>query len=994
MDLIDPDNNHFNQYDVNFTSHTVDSFSRNLNMNNNSLNIMHHNSRSIMKDCRLSEYELFFKSINNPFKILVFTETWLTKCKADMCEFQDYSSVHLLRPVDQNIDFKERGGGISIFVHNTLQYKPRRDLDVILPYMECCFVEVNYNNKKYLIAGMYRIPNTDIDLFLDKFNEIIEPLKITSEVIIVGDFNINLLNNDSYKDSFELCLQSNYLVPTILSPTRVATKTLQNGQQITTQTLIDNIIISPSTTHSSGLIESCITDHYPIYISIPEFNIDTESTKVIKYRLISENSKRKFKHALTRSNIYINQNGNAKDGFSNFNGILNELYNKHFPILTKTVTYKDEAKPWINDILINQMKIRDKLYKLATRKRIDVQIYKDFRNLLTNRIRKAKAKYYEDEFRNTSLNIKKTWSTINSVIRKKKYNTTIEITTDNGLKVQNSEVPDEFVDYFTNIATNLTNQLPNSPTTPAQYLSNRSVNSFAFFPTNAIEIEDAIKDLNDNGAGLHKISNSVLKDSISVISPILSDITNLCIQQGYFPHELKTGCITPIHKGGDKSSVKNYRPVCSLSSLSKIIEKVVHNRMMKFIDQNDILSNKQFGFRKNMGTETALANYIDYILSGLKHKKYTVSIFMDLSKAFDVLNHDILKTKLEHYGFRGNFLNFLMNFIKNREYFVSANGHTSNKRTVNIGVPQGSTLGPLLFLLYINDMVNCSDILKFSLFADDSTASHSDTDLNTTLNTLKDEFSKVLEWLQANKLIINLQKTHMMLFTNKTRPATLSININNNVITEINETKFLGVIVDNQLNWNAHIKHISNKVSKSIAILRILRDVFPKHILKMLYLTLTYPYFNYCNLIWGTAYKTNLNPLILLQKKCIRIICRAGYLDHTDPLFKATKLLKLGQIYNLSCAKFIYNCYNSNTYSNFRVRLIQNSQIHNHNTRISSNLRTPFERLESGTHSFLIRGINIWNKLPDYIKSAKNIIYFKCCLKKLILDTTLLDSFL
>ena len=247
---------------------------------------------------------------------------------------------------------------------------------------------------------------------------------------------------------------------------------------------------------------------------------------------------------------------------------------------------------------------------------------------MTNRIRKAKAEYYEDKCRNTPLNVKKTWSTINSVIRKKKYNTTIEIATDNGLKVQNSEVPDEFVDYFTNIATNLTNQLPNSPTTPTQYLSNRSVNSFAFIPTNAIEIEDAIKDLNDNGAGLHKISNSVLKDSISVISPILSDITNLCIQQGYFPHELKTGCITPIHKGGDKSSVKNYRPVCSLSSLSKIIEKVVHNRMMKFIDQNDILSNKQFGFRKNMGTETALANYMDYILSGLKHKKiYCIYIY-------------------------------------------------------------------------------------------------------------------------------------------------------------------------------------------------------------------------------------------------------------------------------------------------------------------------------------------------------------------------------
>ena len=158
-----------------------------------------------------------------------------------------------------------------------------------------------------------------------------------------------------------------------------------------------------------------------------------------------------------------------------------------------------------------------------------------------------------------------------------------------------------------------------------------------------------------------------------------------------------------------------------------------------------------------MGNETDLANYIT-IYSLVLNIKNTLSTFMDLSKAFDVLNHDILKTKLEHYGFRGNFLNFLMNFIKNREYFVSANGHTSNKRTVNIGVPQGSTLGPLLFLLYINDMVNCSDILKFSLFADDFTSSHSDTDLNTTLNMLKDEFSKVLDWLQANKLIINLQK--------------------------------------------------------------------------------------------------------------------------------------------------------------------------------------------------------------------------------------------
>ena len=207
-----------------------------------------------------------------------------------------------------------------------------------------------------------------------------------------------------------------------------------------------------------------------------------------------------------------------------------------------------------------------------------------------------------------------------------------------------------------------------------------------------------------------------------------------------------------------------------------------------------------------------------------------------------------------------------------------------------------------------------------------------------------------------------------MLFTNRTRPASISLNIDDNVITEKAETKFLGVIVDNQLNWNAHIKHISNKISKSVAILRFLRDIFPKHILKTLYLTLTYPYFNYCNLIWGTAHETNLKPLIILQKKCIRIINRAGYIDHTDPLFKSTKLLKLGQIHILSCAKFIYKCYRSCTYSNFRARLIQNSQIHDHDTRIASDLRAPYERLDSGLNSFFIKGIEIWNKLPCDIK--------------------------
>ena len=295
------------------------------------------------------------------------------------------------------------------------------------------------------------------------------------------------------------------------------------------------------------------------------------------------------------------------------------------------------------------------------------------------------------------------------------------------------------------------------------YLSNRSLNTLFMSPIISKDIESVIKNLKNNN-GIHNVSTVVLKDVMAEISEPLSFIFNLCTNQGYFPIELKSGCITPTYKKGEHNNIENYRPICSLNQFSKILEKVIYNQMINFIEKNNLFTNAQYGFRSNRSTESALIELVEYVHIGLTNKSNIGAVFMDLSKAFDVMSHDILKVKLEHYGFRGSFLDFIMNFLKDRKYFVSVNGLISDIKISNIGVPQGSTLGPLLFLLYINDIINCSNILKFILFADDTTVIYENKNINDLNNVLLKELDKMIKWFSANKLVINLSKTNTMIF--------------------------------------------------------------------------------------------------------------------------------------------------------------------------------------------------------------------------------------
>ena len=520
---------------------------------------------------------------------------------------------------------------------------------------------------------------------------------------------------------------------------------------------------------------------------------------------------------------------------------IDRIYKACCPIRTKIISCEKFKKPWITSEILANIRTKYDLFKMYKNGLTTYEIFRNYKCELKRKLKKAKKDYFKYKFDSCQGDSASTWKLTNSILGNKKKSNSPTLINFNGRDISDDgEICKIFNNYFVNIGVNLASTITGNGLDPLSYLGPSRVNSFHFTGTTPVEVFSIIKLFKNKKSSIKNVPIAIIKKVSHIISPLLSQLFNESISAGIFPDKLKTSRVIPLFKQGDTTSIKNYRPISTLSIFSKIFEKLVHKRMVSFISKYEIIKANQFGFQANKSTSDAIIDFLENLHDAFNEHKHYLAIFLDFSKAFDTICHDILLKKIERMGFRGPILDWLTSYLSNRNQFVVIGNESSNLLDTKMGVPQGSTLGPLLFILYINDMSNPLCNLKTVHFADDSTlhvSMNKNEDIAPQINA---ELAIINTWLISNKLYLNIDKTKYMIFSIKDKPPDLLLNIGNSYIERTNVQKFLGVYIDDRLTFSDHTNTICSKMSRSIGIIRRLKIFVPRNILKQLFYSFIY----------------------------------------------------------------------------------------------------------------------------------------------------------
>lgn len=863
---------------------------------------------------------------------------------------------------------KSRRGGSCILVNNKHPYKI---LD-LKEYCSSCILEscaIELIEHQIIIVCIYRSPKNNIDSltsFFYNFDGILSKVCLNSKkkVLICGDFNIDILKNTKISMQFQNLLHSFNMKLGVREPTRLESNTC-----------IDNIIHNVRGSVCE-VVELAVSDHTAQIIKCPVKKTCTITHWFSYKRDFCQENVKKFEEALQSlsfGSVYSCKDPN--NAFKEFHNLFKLFYDLYFPLKKiKNVTTKPQK--WITKgIKLCSKRKREMLWTFRRHPNIvNKQRYNSYSKRLKTII-KLTQKSQNSHFINNAVNkTKATWRVINSSKNNIPRNSSYKLLIDDKYETNPTDIVELFNNHF------IDQIKPTNNSDHKITVTNSNMNSLFLSPTTPIDIYKIITTLkNTNSSGFDDIETKIIKSVAVEISPVFSFITNLCIEHGVFPEDLKLSVIKPLHKKGDPQNIQNYRPIALLSIFSKIIEKVIYNSIYMFLEKNDILTKEQYGFRKCKNINMAIYELINEIVTNMDQKIPVTALFMDMTKAFDFVDHGILLNKLYKYGIRGNVLNLIKSYLTGRKQVTSISAvdaqtkteinYQSRERHIYYGVPQGSVLGPLLFLCYINDLPKTIPH-PMTLFADDCTVVFSGKNKDSYENDINSSLSLIIQWLNNNNLQINFNKTQIMTFKQRTNPENLDINYDQNRIIKTEQTKFLGIWLDENMTWKTHMETMIKKINQFCYALHNLNKVANRNTVLTAYHAYVSTTLRYGIIFWGNS--TNREMAFKAQKQCLRAICLLKPTESCKPFFVGLKILTLPSLYIHEISIFVKE--NQSKFEKLKTRRHQNTlKSKKHNTALFSK-------------SCLGMGPKIYNNLPKTLKSMTNINHFKSQLKKFLIE--------
>ena len=928
----------------------------------NNFTIMTYNIRSYNRN--IDTFLLLFENYSKSPDIIVLTETWFEISSTR--NLDGYVAHHTVRE-------GSRSGGISIYLKNHVTCHLSVDLSYANNCIEICTVFITINNSQMTVLGIYRPHSDTIANFTAELDGILNrPCIKGKTTIILGDLNINLLSNEGSTECFINNMQSHHFLPLITKPTRF------DPSNNSRPSVLDHIWYNKFNYKKCNLILSDFTDHLPICITFPLTTVKTINDKIkISFRVHDPGCKEKFHNLLSSFEWEHIKSEDADLYASSISETINELYTKSFPLKTKYISHQHRNNPWMNSRLRELIDAKSVYFTLYREGIISKQENNTFKNKITKIIDKSKTAYYKDQFYKSRNDLNKTWKNIKNLAFSPAQNCNItKLKIGNVEFTETHDICEALNEYFCSIGSEIEDAIPTTNFDPLSPIVRNSSSMF-LSPVGDAECADVIKSLKNTKQDPNTLPVKILKENIETLSPVICDLINTCFSSGAFPKVFKKATVIAIFKKGEKTNPSNFRPISLLPMLSKILEKCFHVRLTDFLAKNHLLTVCQFGFQKGLSTEQAINAFCELIYDALNNNQHTVNIFIDLQKAYDTINREILIRKLDAYGIRGVPLQFIQSFLTERSQRVKVDNCTSSFKLVPTGLPTGSVLSCTLFLLYVNDVPQILQHMSPILYADDTTLHCRGSSMQAVAQACNEDLNIFSDWTKANRLSISSQKTHTFILTNRNFDPP-QITLDNSLITSVPSIKFLGVTLDPKMKFNEHIKEICTKVARSSGVLYNLQKYLDTHTLITLYYSLVYPYLQYCILAWGGASQIHLNKLEILQKRCIRIITGSSYFSHTTPLFKQHNILKLKDIYNLKIAEYAYK--------NQHSLQSQHNRTHTHNTRFRSNLLPHFARLTTTQNSLHFKTPTLWNKVPEFIKNSSNKNRFKIAYKKYLID--------